>query len=353
MKLNLLKKKFKGKRILITGNTGFVGSWLSLLLSDLGANVLGFSQKKSDTRFLSNSKAYKYKVRTIYSDINKFERNLKKLKKFKPQIIIHLASQALVIESYKNSRKTFFTNIMGTVNFFETVKKLNSVKKIIIFTSDKVYENLKGKVLTEKSHLGGIDPYSASKSCQDIISNSYKSSFFNKKINVTILRAGNIIGGGDWNINRLVPDIFKSIYNNKKLIIRNPGAIRPWQHILEILNAFILILLKKNNTTNNTAEIFNIAPNLKSNISVVKLINLIKKIGNYNNLKVQFKKNSFYETKILKLSSNKARKQLNYIPKLTLKETISLTIDWYKSFFQNRKQILKFTQIQIQSYFKK
>ena len=162
-----------------------------------------------------------------------------------------------------------------------------------------------------------------------------------------------VIGGGDWNINRLVPDIFKSIYNNKKLIIRNPGAIRPWQHILEILNVFILILLNKNNITNNTAEIFNVAPNLKSNISVVNLINLIKKIGNYNNLNVQFKKNYLYETKILKLSSNKARKQLNYIPKLTLKETISLTIDWYKCFFQNRKQILKFTQIQIQSYFKK
>ena len=353
MKLNLLKKKFKGKRILITGNTGFVGSWLSLLLSDLGANVLGFSQKKSDTRFLSNSKAYKYKVRTIYSDINKFEKNLKKLKKFKPQIIIHLASQALVLESYKNSRKTFFTNIMGTVNFFETVKKINSVKKIIIFTSDKVYENLKGKVLTEKSHLGGIDPYSASKSCQDIISNSYKSSFFNKKINVTILRAGNIIGGGDWNINRLVPDIFKSIYNNKKLIIRNPNAIRPRQHILEILNAFILILLPKNIKATNTAEIFNIAPNLKSNISVFKLISLIKKIENYNNLKITFKKNSFYETKILKLSSNKARKQLNYIPKLTLRDSVSLTIDWYRNFFQNRKQILKFTQNQIQSYFKK
>jgi len=353
MKLNLLKKKFRGKKILITGNTGFVGSWLSLLLSDLGANVLGFSQKKSDIRFLSNSQAYKNKIRTIYSDINKFEKSLKKLKQFKPEIIIHLASQALVLESYKNSKKTFFTNIMGTVNFFETVKKLNSVKKIIIFTSDKVYENLNGKILTEKSHLGGIDPYSASKSCQDIISNSYKSSFFKKKINIIILRAGNIIGGGDWNMNRLVPDIFKSIYKNKKIIIRNPKAIRPWQHILEILNAFILILLLKNNKLTKTAEIFNIAPNLKSNIPVFQLINLIKKIGNFKKLKIKFKKKLFYETKILRLSSNKAKKQINYIPKLSLKESIRLTVDWYKSYFKNRKKILKFTQLQIQSYFKK
>ena len=353
MKLNLLQKKFKRKKILITGNTGFVGSWLSLLLSDLGANVMGFSLKKSDNRFLSNSKSYKNKIKTIYSDINNFDKSLKKIKQFKPEIIIHLASQALVLESYKNSKKTFITNIMGTVNFFESVKKINSAKKIIIFTSDKVYENLNGKILTEKSNLGGIDPYSASKSCQDIIASSYKSSFFKKKLNITILRAGNIIGGGDWNTNRLVPDIFKSIYNNKKFIIRNPKAIRPWQHILEILNAFILILLLKNNKNTNNTEIFNIAPSLKSNITVFKLINLIKKIGNYKNLKIILKKNLLYETKILKLSSNKARKQINYIPKLSLNESIRLTIDWYKSYFQNKKKILKFTQFQIQSYFKK
>ena len=351
MKLKLLKKSFKGKKILITGNTGFVGSWLSLLLSDLGANVLGFSQKKSDSRFMSNSKEYKNKIKTIYSDINKFDKSIKKLKNFKPEIIIHLASQALVLESYKKSHQTFLTNVMGTVNFFETIKKINSVKKIIIFTSDKVYKNLNGKILTEKSNLGGIDPYSASKSCQDIISNSYKSSFFKKKTNIIILRAGNIIGGGDWNMNRLVPDIFKSIYSNKKIVIRNPQAIRPWQHILEILNAFILILLKNKNNT-NTAEIFNIAPNLKYNISVFKLINLIKKIGNYRNLKIQFKKNLFHETKILRLSSSKARKQLSYNSKLTLNDSIRLTIDWYKSFFLNRKQIIKFTQLQILSYFK-
>ena len=352
MNLNLLKKKFKGKKILITGNTGFVGSWLSLLLSDLGASVLGYSQKKLDRRFISNLPAYKTRIKTIYSDINKFDKNIKRLKHFKPQIIIHLASQALVLESYKNSSETFFTNVMGTVNFFETIKKINSVKKVIIFTSDKVYENLNGKILTEKSNLGGIDPYSASKSCQDIISNSYKASFFKKKIDITILRAGNIIGGGDWNMNRLVPDIFKSIYKKEKIVIRNPNAIRPWQHILEILNAFILIILLKNKKTQNNLGTLNIAPNLRSNISVFKLINLIKKIGDFKNLKIKYKKNLFSETQILRLSSNKAKKVLNYFPKLTLEESIKLTNDWYKNYFLDKKQILKFTRMQIQSYFK-
>ena len=173
MKLELLKKKFTGKRILITGNTGFVGSWLAVLLYLLGAKILGYSLKKKDKRFLSNTSEFKKKIKTIYSDINNFDKNLNKIKKFKPQIVIHLASQPLVLESYINTRKTYATNIMGTVNFFETIKKINNISKVIVFTSDKVYRNLEGKILSEKSNLGGIDPYSASKSCQDIISNSY------------------------------------------------------------------------------------------------------------------------------------------------------------------------------------
>ena len=155
---------------------------------------------------------------------------------------------------------------MGTIDFLETLKDIKTIKKIIIFTSDKVYQNLNGKVLNENSPLGGLDPYSASKSCQDIISSSYKSSILNKNIEVTIVRAGNIIGGGDWNKFRLVPDIFKSIHNKNNLIVRKPNAIRPWQHVLEILNAFILIIISKTVKQNNKPQVFNIAPELKSNV---------------------------------------------------------------------------------------
>lgn len=348
MKLELLKKKFKGKKILITGNTGFVGSWLSVLLLLLGAKILGYSLKKKDKRFLSNTSEFKKKIKTIYSDINNFDKNLSVIKKFKPQIVIHLASQPLVLESYINRKKTYATNIMGTVNFFETIKKIKSITKVIVFTSDKVYKNLEGKILNENSNLGGIDPYSASKSCQDIISNSYKSCFLKKNVDLTILRAGNIIGGGDWNLYRLVPDIFKSIKNKKKITIRNPNAVRPWQHILEILNAFILILFNKNS---DNAEIFNIGPNLKSNVSVIQLIKLIKKIGNFKNLNIKIKKNSKYESKILRLSNLKAAKKINYKTKLNLKETVKLTIEWYKNYFLNKKIIFKYTQKQISDYF--
>tara|TARA_B100000686_G_scaffold343519_1_gene424507 strand:+ start:713 stop:1762 length:1050 start_codon:yes stop_codon:yes gene_type:complete len=348
MKLELLKKKFKGKKILITGNTGFVGSWLTILLNLLGAKILGYSLKKKDTRFLSNTRQFKKKIKIIYSDINNFDKNLNKIKKFKPQIVIHLASQPLVIDSYTNTKKTYFTNVMGTVNFFETIKKIKGISKVIVFTSDKVYRNLEGKILNEESNLGGIDPYSASKSCQDIISNSYKSCFLKKNVNLTILRAGNIIGGGDWNLYRLVPDIFKSIKNKKKIVIRNPNAVRPWQHILEILRAFILILLNKNS---DNAEIFNIGPNLNSNVSVIKLIKLIKKTGNFKNLNVKIKKNLKYESKILRLSNLKAAKKINFKTNLNLKESVKLTIGWYKNYFLNKNLIFKYTQKQITDYF--
>ena len=245
MKLELLKKKINKKKIFITGNTGFVGSWLSIMLTFFGAKILGFSLKKKDKKFISNYAQFKKNIKTIYSDINLINKHKKKIKKFNPQIVIHLASQPLVLESYKDTKKTYLTNIMGTVNLFETLKEIKSIKKIIVFTSDKVYQNLDGKILNENSSLGGIDPYSSSKSCQDIISTTYKSSIYRKKIEIIILRAGNIIGGGDWNKYRIIPDIFKCLYSSKKIYIRNPYAIRPWQHIFDILNFFILAITKK------------------------------------------------------------------------------------------------------------
>ena len=352
MKLEI-KNLINKKNILITGNTGFVGSWLSLTLNLLGANILGYSLKKKNKSFLSNSNLFKKKINTIYADINEIDKFSNKLKKFKPEIVIHLASQPLVLESYKNTKKTFLTNVMGTVNFFESMKNLKSIKKIIVFTSDKVYRNLSGNVLNENSPLGGVDPYSASKSCQDIISSSYKSSIYNRNIEVIILRAGNIIGGGDWNEFRIVPDIYKSIHNKKKFYVRNPNAIRPWQHILEILNVFILLITKKNTKLSSKPDIFNIAPSIKSNIRVIDLIKLIKNIEIKNKFNFSIKKNSKYESKILKLSSINAKKKIKYKPRLNLKNSIQLTSDWYNHFYKRtNKNIFNFTITQIKNFFK-
>ncbi len=349
MKLELLKKKINKKKIFITGNTGFVGSWLSIMLTFFGAKILGFSLKKKDKKFISNHVQFKKNIQTIYSDINQIDKHKKSIKRFNPQIVIHLASQPLVLESYKNTKKTFLTNIMGTVSLFETLKEIKSIKKLIIFTSDKVYRNLNGKILNENSSLGGIDPYSSSKSCQDIITTTYKSSIYKKKIEIIILRAGNIIGGGDWNKYRIIPDIFRCLYSFKKIQIRNPNAIRPWQHIFEILNFFNLAIIKKTKNSNEP-EIFNIAPNLKSNIKVIKLVSLIKKIGSYRKLKVIIKKKKQYESSILRLSSLNAKRKINYKPKLNLKNTIKLTVNWYDAYYK-KKDMYNYSLKQLKDYF--
>ena len=213
----IYKNFFNKKRILITGNTGFVGSNVSIALKLMGSEILGYSLKKR-LRYLSNNEEYKKKIKTIYGDIINIDKNKNKIKKFKPQILIHLASQPIVSKSYIQTKKNYETNIMGTVKLLELVKDLKYIKNIIIFTSDKVYKNLEKKELSEKSSLGGDDPYSASKSSQDLISNSYKTSFFKSNKNIFIIRAGNILGGGDWEKSRLIPDLFLS--NEKKKDIK-------------------------------------------------------------------------------------------------------------------------------------
>ena len=341
----------KGKRILVTGNTGFVGGYLSLTLSLMGAKILGYSLKMKNKNFISHTKQFRRKIKTIDADITNVQNYFKKINSFNPHIIIHLASQPLVNESYKITDKTYNTNIIGTIKLMELCKKLKSLNHVLIFTSDKVYENLEGNILKENSKLGGIDPYSASKSSQDIISNSYKKSFFKDKLNVSIIRAGNIIGGGDWNLSRLVPDIYMSIYKKNKLIIRNPNAIRPWQHILDVVDAIIFVLFKNGKKISSNTNIFNVGPNLNSNITVKELINKIKKESDKSHFNFLIKKIRFRETKILRLSNKYIKKKLGWYPKLNIKQSIKLTNLWYDQFFTNKKNIFKFTEQQIINFF--
>ncbi len=348
---NMVKKyHFKNKRILILGNTGFIGSWLSLTLNKLGSDVLGFSLNKKNKNYLSNTKEYKKNIKTINGDIENFTKYLNKIKKFKPEIVVHLASQAIVANSYIKTIETYNTNAMGTVHLLECLKKIKSVKKIIMFTSDKVYKNLYAKTLTEKSNLGGIDPYSSSKSCQDIIANSYYLSVFKKKIQFTILRAGNVIGGGDWGDLRLVPDIFTSIKNKKQIVLRNPSAVRPWQHVLDIVNAILLSINYKKKFDKN-ANIFNLAPNNKSHINVLTFLKYVKKFLKKKKLKYKYKKIKFYESRVLKLSNKLAKKELKWEPKLNIEDSIKLTTTWYESILKNKKKNYTITIEQINKYF--
>jgi len=338
---------FKNKKILITGNTGFVGGWLSLVLHQQGAKIMGISKKMSNKKYLSNTPDFKKNINTHYIDIENVKTIKKKIVNFKPEIVVHLASQPLVSIGYKNLMETFRTNVTGTINFFEEIKNLKSLKRILIFTSDKVYLEKKIK-LKETDNLGGNDPYSASKACQDIISTLFSKRFFGEK-KTTIVRAGNILGGGDWAKDRLLTDIIKSLKDKKVLKVRNPNAIRPWQHIFDIIYAIMLIL---NNDQKKKLEIFNISSPGDCHIKVSKLLSLIKKIN--KKFKFRIVKSKFYETQYLKLNSKKFMSKFNFRASLKINNCIRNTMQWYENCYIDDKKIniYKYSKEQFTIYLK-
>ena len=322
----MFKKKICNKKILIFGHTGFVGSWLSLSLSTFGAKILGVSLKMQNKNYLSNNKEFKKKIKTLNCDLKNLDIIENKIINFKPEIIIHLASQPIVKMGFIDPVSTYRTNITGTIKILEIARKISTVKKILVFTSDKVYSNSKNKTLNENSKLGGLDPYSASKSAQDIISQSYGFSFF-KKQKLIILRSGNIIGGGDWANNRLIPDIVRSYLNNNILKIRSINSTRPWVHIFDVLNAIMVIITKT--FSDNQTIIYNLSPSVKKQITVKKIIALILKKTQIKKIKIKKIKSKIKEKKYLHISSNKALKELGWSAKLDLKRALILSIKFY------------------------
>jgi CDP-glucose 4,6-dehydratase len=265
-----------------------------------------------------------------------------------------MAAQPLVGESYENPKYTYEVNTSGTVNILNILNELNFIKSGLIITTDKVYfNNNKKNYFKENDLLGGLDPYSSSKSCAELVVNSYKHSFFKKKkIYVATARAGNVIGGGDFSKDRIVPDYFRSLLKKKKLILRSPNSIRPWQHVLDPLNGYLLLLMKLYKKQKLANSSFNFGPRKLSNQSVSNVINLINKDFN-NSVKVIKEKSSvknYNESKILMLNSNKSKKILNWQNKYNLVQSIKLTSVWFKEYLQ-KKNILKLTQNQILNYF--
>ena len=301
----------------------------------------------SNKNYLSNSSKFKKKIRTLNCDLKNLDNIQSKIVLFKPEIIIHLASQPIVKIGYINPKKTYETNVNGTIKILELARKIKTVKQILIFTSDKVYSNAENKTLTEGSKLGGLDPYSASKSAQDIIAQSYGYSFF-QKTKMVILRSGNIIGGGDWAENRIIPDIVRSYLNKTVLKLRSVNSTRPWIHIFDVINAILLIITKKNKLTQNT--IFNLSPKIRKQISVKKIINLI--LNNTTITKIKMKKinNVIKEKKYLHISSNKAQTTIPWSTKLDLKVALKVTVNFY---LLNRNKTYDEAIEQIRDYFSK
>lgn len=351
--MNNVKDFYKNKKILITGHTGFKGSWLTLVLNYFGAKVYGYSLNNTQKKALFNVCKVKSRIEQKIDNVKNYNSLKKFISKTKPQIIFHLAAQSLVKKSYKDPRETFETNFLGTLNILDICKEIKEIKSIIIITSDKCYLNQESKDgYSENSYIGGADPYSGSKAAAENVSYSYLQSYYNGKKNVgfTTVRAGNVIGGGDYSEDRIIPDFIKSLENNKNFTIRSPNATRPWQHILDLLYGYLL-LAYKNFGKNKFNGSWNFGPSKKDSIRVLDLLQYLKNKFNLKK-KIKIKKNyKIKETNMLFLKTNKARNLLRWKPKYNIYTSLKKTFEWYDVLRNDNKNILKFTNNQIKDYY--
>ncbi|HQJ21646.1 MAG TPA: CDP-glucose 4,6-dehydratase [Bacteroidales bacterium] len=321
---------FKGRKVLITGDTGFKGSWLAIWLLKLGADVFGYSlpPKTEQDNFVVTNLC----KRVIHKndDIRNRQHLLDFFEKVRPEFAFHLAAQPLVLESYKDPHYTFETNIMGTVNFFEAVRMTNSVKVALNITSDKCYRNNEWVWgYRENDPLGGKDPYSASKGCSELITDAYLTSFFkDSNCRVASVRAGNVIGAGDWANYRIIPDYFRALQGDKKLIVRNPEATRPWQHVLEPLSGYLMLAAELYYNKEFCGS-WNFGPRNEMNYTVIELVNEIKKYETSVEIIFDSSTEVFHESKFLKLDISKAVRELGWKPVLDFNDTVRMTINGY------------------------
>ena len=342
---------WKNKKVYLTGHTGFKGSWFSMLLYLLGAKVKGFALKPKGKNSLFNIIDIETKIISEFGDIRDFQHLKKSILEFQPDIVFHLAAQPLVIESYHNPLETYQTNVIGTLNLLEILRTCNSIKSIVNITTDKCYEN-KETIwgYRENDRLGGLDPYSNSKTCSEFISRTYYKSFFeNKNIGLSTARAGNVIGGGDWGNHRLLPDILDSFSNNKLLKIRNPSSVRPWQHVLEPLSGYLVLAEKMYFKPKRYSESWNFGPkdcNFKSVIWILKEIEKFWKKGNW----IIEKNINISETELLKLDISKSTSLLNWSPKWNINKTLDLTVNWHKSWLSS-ENMFDVCLLEIKKYF--
>jgi len=348
---------YKNKKVLITGHTGFKGSWLCLLLNELGADVYGYALPPKTTPNLF-SEAQINKIITSYvGDIRDFEKLKGVLHQIQPDIIIHMAAQALVMESYKNPRETFEINIMGTVNLLDAARTTKSVKAIINVTTDKCYENKEWYwSYRENEPMGGYDPYSNSKGCSELVTSSYRNSYFNSNkyadhgVALASARAGNVIGGGDWSDDRLIPDFIRAITNGQNVKIRSPYAIRPWQHVLEPLSGYLRLAVKLFSQGPKYAEGWNFGPDEGDAQNVEWITKTICKLwGDDASYSIDTNPHP-HEANYLKLDCSKAKAELGWVPKWNIDSALSSIVNWNKAYLNN-ENIPEVMAQQIRDYF--
>lgn len=335
---------YKNKTALVTGHTGFKGSWLTVWLNMLGAKVVGYSlDPYSDRGNFMASHLPEHMAADVRGDVRDYDHLNETVKKYQPDIVFHLAAQALVKTSYDEPKYTYETNLMGSLNVLEAVRHNDCLKTIVMITSDKCYANVEQIWgYKESDRVGGYDPYSSSKGCAELMISSWRNSFFHPtKYSehgkaVASVRAGNVIGGGDWSSNRLIPDCIRAIESDQDILIRNPHSTRPWQHVLEPLSGYLRVGEKLMQDPVGFSDSYNFGPPLRSNRTVQEVVEKLVKIYGKGHVVDASPKNAVHEDKLLNLDVTKAFVKLGWSPKFSLDESLEYTIDWYKHALQNQ-----------------
>lgn len=364
---NINSEFWRNKRVYLTGHTGFKGSWLSVWLNKLGAQVTGYALAPDSQPSLFTELGKDLEMDSQIGDIRDYENFAKSLKKADPQIIFHLAAQPLVRASYSFPLETFQTNIIGTANLLQACRSLNSLQAVIVITTDKVYENEEWVwAYRENDALGGYDPYSSSKACAEIVTSAMRRSFFTNhtqvpgsppKVNpgIATVRAGNVIGGGDWAQDRIVPDAVRAFQKNEILTLRNPQAIRPWQHVLEPLNGYlklaeqICLAAGDSKVLESLASSWNFGPETENAVPVENLVSRLA--AHWPESRWQLASGPHpHEAFYLKLESSKAKQYLNWTPLWDIEKTTQMTMDWYRHYYKRESSAYQLCQSQIAEY---
>jgi len=346
---------WRTKRVFLTGHTGFKGSWLSLWLQNLGAEVIGYSLVPPSQPNLYDLADVKKGMKSIQGDILDLEHLRRALREHKPEVVLHLAAQSLVRRSYEDPSGTYATNVLGTAHILDAARVVTSVRSIVIVTSDKCYENREDhRAYREIDRLGGADPYSSSKAAAEIVTAAFRKSFFNSAKNetrtaVASARAGNVIGGGDWASDRLIPDAMRAVLEGKDLLIRNPQAIRPWQHVLEPLSGYLTLAEKLWQDPEQFSESWNFGPNESDNLSVSAFLECLRKLWGPG-LTWKFDNGTHpHEAQFLSLDCTKSKVKLGWEPRWNLNFALEATVQWYKA-HQSRQDVRLVALEQIRSY---
>lgn len=352
-----LRRFYKGKKVFVTGHTGFKGTWLCKMLINLGAEVTGYSLQPPTNPALFDLIDMEHKMTSIIGDIRDFEALNKAFRKAAPELVIHMAAQPIVREGYQNPRYTYETNVMGTVNILECVRQnQNSVKSFLNVTTDKVYENKEWAWgYRENERLDGFDPYSNSKSCSELVTGSYRRSFFmgNEEVLVPIstVRAGNVIGGGDFAKDRIIPDCIRAAIKKKEIIVRNPYSIRPYQHVIEPLYAYLIIMAKQYEEP-ALAGSYNVGPDEVSCVKTGELVDLFVKHWGEGASWVNQYDGGPHEATFLKLDCSKIKSVFGWKPKWGIEEAVEKIVEWTKVWMQ-QGDVEKVMEEQIKEYMEK